>query len=137
MGGSGWSGQAMVLVMSEMVLFVGTYGIAEGGLDAFYAQARAVTELIRDHEPRVISVGHYLNDDQTEGTTIHLHTDADSFDFHMEIASRLIDKGKQLVDVKRIEFYGRPHDWVVEQLSQVFDVRVKAWADGYSRTDIP
>jgi len=127
----------MVLVVSEMVLFVGTYAIPEGGLDAFYAQARAVTELIRDHEPRVISVGHYLNDDQTEGATIHLHTDADSFDFHMEIASRLIEKGTQLLDIKRIEFYGKPHDRVVEQLSQVFDVRVKAWEDGYSRIDIP
>ena len=127
----------MVLIVSEMVLFVGTYAIPGGGLDAFYAQARAMTELIRDHEPRVIWVGHYLNDDQTEGTSIHLHTDADSFDVHMEIASRMIDKGTQLLDIKRIEFYGKPHEGVVEQLSQVFDVRVKAWAAEYSRIDTP
>lgn len=123
----------MVLLMSEMVLFVGTYDIPEGSLEAFYAGARAMTEVIRDHEPRVLVVGHYVNDDQTEGTSIHLHPDGASFDFHMEVASRMIEQGTQTVAVKRIEFYGRPSDQIVEQLSQMFDVRVKAWADGYSR----
>ena len=121
--------------MSEMLLFVGTYTIPEGGIDAFYAQARAMTELIRDHEPRVISISHYLNDDQTEGTSIHLHPDADSFDFHMETASRLIDRGTQVLEVTRIEFYGKPNEAILEQLSKGFDVRVKTWADGYSRID--
>jgi len=121
--------------MSEMVLFVGTYTIPEGGLDAFYDQVRAMTELIRDHEPRVLTVGHYLNEDCSEGTTIHLHPDADSFDHHMETASRLIDRGTQIIDVTRIEFYGKPNDRIVEQLSKGFDVQVKTWADGYSRLD--
>lgn len=119
--------------MSEMVLFVGTYTIPEGGLDAFHDQARAMTEMIRDHEPRVLLVGHFLNEDQTEGTSIHLHPDADSFDFHMGTASRLIGRGTQILDVTRIEFYGKPNDSIVDQLSTSFDVRVKAWADGYSR----
>ncbi|MGI9647849.1 MAG: hypothetical protein ACR2OI_04955 [Acidimicrobiia bacterium] len=119
--------------MSEMVLFVGTYDIREGGLEAFYAQAEAMTQLIREHEPRVLLVGHYLSDDQTEGTSIHLHPDPDSFEFHMQTASRMIEKGKQAVAVKRIEFYGKPPDQIVAQLSEAFDVRVKAWADGYSR----
>lgn len=39
MGGGEGTDQAMVLVVSEIVLFVGTYAIPEGGLDAFYAQA--------------------------------------------------------------------------------------------------
>ncbi|MEA2001406.1 MAG: hypothetical protein U9N84_05910 [Actinomycetota bacterium] len=119
--------------MSEMVLFVGTYDIPEGGLDAFYNQARAMTDLIREHEPRVIAVGHYLSDDQTEGTSIHLHPDADSFDFHMETASRLIERGTHILKVTRIEFYGKPNELMLEQLSKGFDVRVKTWADGYSR----
>ncbi|MGI9609571.1 MAG: hypothetical protein ACR2NL_04675, partial [Acidimicrobiia bacterium] len=106
--------------MSELVLFVGTYTIPEGGLDAFHAQARAMTDLIRDHEPQVLAVGHFLNDDKTEGTSIHLHTDADSFDFHMETASRLIGRGSSILDVTRIEFYGKPHDAIVEQLSEVY-----------------
>ncbi|MEA2002871.1 MAG: hypothetical protein U9N84_13435 [Actinomycetota bacterium] len=122
--------------MSEMVLFVGTYNIPEGGLVAFHEQARAMTELIRDHEPQVLAVGHFLSEDQTEGTSIHLHPDADSFDFHMETASRLIGRGSQILDVTRIEFYGKPHDSIVDQLSKSFDVRVKAWADGLSRLDI-
>lgn len=119
-----------------MILFVGTYTIPEGGLDDFHDQARAMTRMIRDHEPRVLTVGHFLNEDQTEGTSIHLHPDADSFDFHMEAASRLIEMGSEALDVTRIEFYGKPNDSIVDQLSEGFDVRVKTWVGGYSRLNI-
>jgi hypothetical protein len=118
-----------------MLIFVGTYTIPEGGLQAFYDQAQAMTELIRDHEPRVMTIGHYVNTDHSEGTSIHIHPDADSFDFHMDTASRLIGKGSKILDVTRIEFYGKPNDPILEQLSKRFDVRVKTWADGYSRLD--
>lgn len=121
--------------MSEMLVFVGTYTIPEGGLEAFYEQAQEMTQLIRDHEPRVMTIGHYLNADRTEGTSIHIHPDADSFDFHVDMASRLIGRGSTILDVTRIEFYGTPNDPILEQLSTVFDVRVKTWADGYSRLD--
>lgn len=119
--------------MSEAVLFVGTYRIPAGGADAFYAQSAAMTEFIRDHEPRVIAIGHYVNEDQTEGTTIHLHPDGISFDFHMQAASRVIGQGAQTVEVKRIEFFGKPSDRVLEGLSDAFEVSVKTWAGGFSR----
>jgi hypothetical protein len=123
--------------MSESVLFVGTYEIPTGGVDAFHSQIAAMNQVIRDLEPRVLFIGHYLNEDETEGASVHLHPDADSFDFHMATAAKAIDNGTQTVQVKRIEFYGRPSDNVVSQLSAVFDVRVKTWADGLSRIDWP
>lgn len=119
--------------MSEMILFVGTYNIPEGRLDAFHDQAQTMTEMVRDHEPRVLLVGHFLNEDETEGTSIHLHPDADSFDFHIKTASRLIDRGARILDVTRIELYGQPHDATVDQLSKGYHVQVKTWAAGYSR----
>lgn len=119
--------------MSECVLFVGTYEIPTGQADAFRLQARVMTDLVREREPRVIAIGHYVNDDESEGTSIHLHPDADSFDFHMAELARAIDTGSRVVQVKRIEFYGRPSAAVVERLSRTFDVRVKSWADGFSR----
>jgi hypothetical protein len=119
--------------MPECVLFVGTYEIPAGQVDAFRAQARVMTELVRDREPRVIAIGHYVNDNESEGTSIHLHPDADSFDFHMAELAQAIDTGSRIVQVKRIEFFGTPHADVLERLSLTYDVRVKAWADGYSR----
>ncbi len=120
--------------MSESVLFVGTYDIPPGEMDAFHSQIAAMTAMIREHEPRVRFIGHYVNEDETEGTSIHLHPDADSFDFHMATAVRVIERGAQMVSVKRIEFYGKPSDASLDLLTQ-YDVRVKAWADGYSRLD--
>ncbi len=120
--------------MSECVLFVGTYEIPAGQADAFRAQAQAMTELVRDREPRVLAIGHYVNEDESEGTSVHLHPDADSFDFHMAELARAIAKGSRVVRVKRIEFYGAPSAHALDSLSR-FDVRVKSWADGLSRID--
>ncbi len=82
----------------------------------------------------MVFIGHYVNDDETEGTSIHLHPDADSFDFHMAVAAQVIDRSNQVVNVKRIEFFGRPSDKALEQLS-MFNVRVKNWTGGHSRID--
>ncbi len=121
--------------MSDTVLFVGIYEIPPGGLDAFYSQAAAMTEVVRREEPRVIFIGHYVSEDETEGTSVHLHPDPDSFDFHMAAARQRIEAGTQLVRVKRIEFYGRPSEAALDNLSKTFDVRVKSWADGFSKID--
>lgn len=121
--------------MSDSVLFVGTYEIRDGGADAFYRQIAAMNEVVRELEPRVVFIGHYVNEDETEGTSVHLHPDAESFDFHMATATKAISTGTQTVRVKRIEFYGKPSSAVTEQLSAAFDVRVKTWADGLSRID--
>lgn len=80
-------------------------------------------------------IGHYVNEDKTEGTLVHVHPDAESFDFHMAAATKAIGAGTQTVRVKRIEFYGKPSGAVIEQLSATFDVRVETWADGLSRID--
>jgi hypothetical protein len=123
--------------VSDSILFVGTYDIPPGGVGAFYSQVAAMNEVVRDQEPRVVFIGHYVNEDESEGTSIHLHPDAESFDFHMATATKAINAGTQTVRVKRIEFYGKPSDAVVTQLSAAFDVRVKTWADGLIRIDLP
>jgi hypothetical protein len=121
--------------MSDSVLFVGTYEIPEGGAEAFYHQVTTMNEVVRQLEPRVVFIGHYVNEDETEGASVHLHPDAESFNFHMATASKAISTGAKTVRVKRIEFYGKPSDAVIEQLSTAFDVRVKTWANGLSRVD--
>lgn len=123
--------------MSDSILFVGTYDIPPGGVDSFYGQVAAMNDVVRGTEPRVVFIGHYVNEDGTEGTSIHLHPDAESFDFHMETATKAISAGTRTVRVKRIEFYGKPSDTVLTRLSAAFDVRVKTWADGLIRIDWP
>lgn len=80
----------------------------------------------------MVFIGHYVNEDETEGTSIHLQPDAESFDFHIATATRAISSGTQTVRVKRIEFYGKPSEATIDQLSGPFDVRVRTWADGFT-----
>lgn len=121
--------------MSDSVLFVGTHDIPDGGMEAFNSQVAAMNAVVRDLEPRVAFSGHHVNEDETEGTSIHLHPDADSFEFHMATGARTIDSGTQTLKVKRIEFYGKPSHAALTQLSATYDVTVKTWADGLSRID--
>lgn len=121
--------------VSDSVLFVGTYDIPPGGVESFYSQIKAMNDVVRDEEPRVVFIGHYVNEDKSEGTSIHLHPDAESFDFHMSTATKTISAGTQTMRVRRIELYGKPSDAAVTQLSAAFDVRVKTWAGGLSRID--
>lgn len=123
--------------MSDPVLFVGTYEIPPGGVDAFLSQVAVMNEMIRDREPRVAFLGHYVNEDETEGTSIHLHPDAESFDVHMATAAAAIDRGTRTVRVTRIDFYGEPSEAVLARLSEAFDVHVKRWAGGVVRIEWP
>jgi hypothetical protein len=84
-----------------------------------------------------VFIGHYVNEDESEGTSIHLHPDAESFDVHMATATKAISAGIRTVKVKRTEFYGEPSESVIAQLSGAFDVQVKKWADGLNRIDWP
>lgn len=81
----------------------------------------------------MLFVGHYVNADETEGTSIHLHPDAESFDAHLRIAGRAIDQGARTVRVKRIGFYGEPNLQIVEQSPRRSTCTSRAgWRDSHA-----
>ncbi len=123
--------------MSEQVLFVGTYDIPEGSFGEFKQANREMTEFARANEPRVLSFNTYVNEAGTEATSIHLHPDSVSLEYHLETASQQISRGVQMLQVKRIELYGKPSQRVVAQLRRVseqaggFPVIVKTPLHGF------
>lgn len=62
----------------------------------------------------------------SEATTIQLHPDSESLEYHLEVARTRISGGVQLVQVKRIELYGEPSEAVVAQLRSVSE-RSGSW----------
>jgi hypothetical protein len=72
--------------MSGPIVFVGTYRIPEGKLEEWKQGNREMTEFVEVNEPRVIAMHTYINEDGTEATTMHIHPDSESLEFHMEVS---------------------------------------------------
>lgn len=105
--------------MSEDITFVGTFAIPEDRLEEWRAAIVDMVDTVKANVPRLVSFNVYVNDDATEGTSIYVHPDAESFERHMEVAASRIGAGAQMVDTIRVELYGNPSERVVERLHRI------------------
>ena len=82
-----------------------------------------LVEFIEANEPRLNAFEAYVNEEGTEVTNLFIHPDAESEDFHMEVAADKINQGGGFLDFGRmtIDVYGKPSDAVLRQLSQMAD----------------
>ena len=76
--------------MSGPFIFIGTHRIADGQLEAFKNDARALVQLVRDREPQLVSFNFFFNEDETEVSVVQVHPDADSMLTHMQVAQEHI-----------------------------------------------
>lgn len=78
--------------------------------------------------PDVIAFDAYVNEDGTEGTSIHIHPDSASFERYLVAAASRIGRGTQVVEVLRIDQYGSPSDHLVERLRRMGTWPVNVWS---------
>ncbi len=123
--------------MSEHLIFVGTYAIPEGSFDVFNAANQDMGAFVQAHEPRMISWHTYVNDEHTEATTIMVHPDSASLEYHLQVAGSRVRAGTQMVRTKRIELYGKASEALLTQLrrlselSGAWPILVKPHLHGY------
>ena len=108
--------------MAEQLIFIGTYAIPEGKYDEFNAGNSAMADYVKENEPRLVSWHTYINKERTLATTMMVHPDSESLEYHMQVAASKIQSGAQTVQVSRIELYGNPSDRLLEQLQRVSDM---------------
>jgi len=110
--------------MAEPFIFIGTYTIKEGKLEAFkkYLRDEKFIELVEANEPRLLAFNFYVNEDGSEVTFVQVHPDAESMEFHMEVASEHIGRayGEFLDNAgSSIQVYGKPSAGVLEMTRQL------------------
>jgi quinol monooxygenase YgiN len=104
--------------MSQAILYVDTSEIQEGKLEELKAAMNELVEFVEANEPRLLAYNVYLNEDSTQMTVVHLHSDSASLEFHMRVAGPLFPKFRAFIKLLRIDVFGRPSDHLVEQLRQ-------------------
>ena len=121
--------------VSPGVMFVGHYKVPAGRVEEWRAVNRTMTAFVEANLPDVFSFDAYLSADGTEGTSIHIHRNAESFERYLAAMATMIGKGTQIVEVTGIDLYGAPRPEIVERLRQMgsFPVRVHSHENGFGR----
>ena len=107
--------------MTAPFIFVGTHRIKEGQLDAYIDYFREFADFVKENEPRLIVFEGYVNEEGTLMTTIQVHPDAESMDFHMQTIGKHIGEAydRFLERTERIDVYGIPSGGVVDMITQL------------------
>jgi hypothetical protein len=70
----------------EPVMFIDTWRIRKGKLDAFKDAARAFVDFVADNEPQLIAYTVYVDEESNHSTVVQIHPNSESIEFHMEVA---------------------------------------------------
>jgi hypothetical protein len=129
--------------MSHPLVYVDTSEVRDGALEKLKAAIRELVEFIDANEPQLIAYNVYLSDDGSEMTVVHVHADAASLEYHMEVAGLAFRQFAELITLSSIRVYGRPSEKTLSRLYEkarllgsgsviVYDVYA-----GFSRVEAP
>ena len=102
--------------MSEPIVFISHFKVKEGKLNDLKQFNQKVTEQIKANKPGTVAFLHYLNEEGTEFSVIHVFPDADAFDRHSEGAGERAKVALEHIVQTRREIYGKPSDQALAML---------------------
>ena len=107
--------------MYKPLIFVSTWKIKEGRLEEYKKFATEFMEHVKTREPQLIAFNMYFNEDETEMTSIQVHPDAASMDFHLQVLAKVIGEDMiawidraDFLEPKQFEIYGTPSAKLLE-----------------------
>jgi hypothetical protein len=104
--------------MTELLIAVDSSEIREGKLDAVKAGLAELAEFVEANAPEVIAYSIYLDEEARRMTVVQIHPSSASMELHLEIAAPVFRKFADLVDLRRVDFYGRPSEALLERMRQ-------------------
>jgi hypothetical protein len=104
--------------MLQPIVYVDTSAVREGKLDELRAAMKGLAMFVNSNMPRLISYGFFLDESETRMTVVAVHPDSASLEFHMDVGGAEFRKFAHLIELLKIEVYGRVSDAVLERLHQ-------------------
>jgi hypothetical protein len=104
--------------MSDAIVYVDTSVVREGALEQLKEGIKELADFIEGNEPQLIAYNVYFSDDGSTMTVVHLHADAASLDYHLEVAGPAFRRFVDLVTLSSIQIYGEPSAKALEQAHQ-------------------
>jgi quinol monooxygenase YgiN len=104
--------------MSDAIVYVDTSDVREGSLEELQAGMKELVDFVEANEPRIISYNVYFNEEGTRMTVMHVHPDAESVEYHLEVAGPFFRRFVELVTLTSTHIYGRPSETVLKQADE-------------------
>jgi quinol monooxygenase YgiN len=125
--------------ISGLLIYVDTSDVREGAVEELKRAIKDLVEFIDANEPQIVAYSVYLSDDGREMTVVHVHADAASLEYHLDVAGPAFRKLADLITLASIRVYGEPSERALMQLHDKArllgrdDVAVHALEAGFSR----
>jgi hypothetical protein len=115
-----WAGTATMggLPMTQPIVYIDISEIREGRLGELELAMKDLAAFVEVNMPRLISYGFFLDEDRIQMTVVAVHPDSASLEFHMDRGGAEFRKFADLIELSRIEIYGRVSDAVLERLHE-------------------
>ena len=114
--------------MSGPLIFITTARIKEGKLEDFKQFMKELLESFESREPQIVAFNVFLNEDETEMTSIQVHPNAASIDSHMQVLDQVLGEDMaewveraDFLEIKHIEIYGSPSEALLQADQQWVD----------------
>jgi quinol monooxygenase YgiN len=102
--------------MSGALIYVDTSEVREGAVEELREAIKELVEFIDANEPQIVAYSVYLSDDGRQMTVVHVHADAASLEYHMDVAGPAFRKLADLITLSSIRVYGEPSEKAIRQL---------------------
>lgn len=104
--------------MTQPIVYVDTSAIRAGKLEELEVAMKGLVAFVEANVPQLISYGVFLDEDRTQMTVVAVHPDSASLEYHMDVGGAEFRRFADLIDLLKIEVYGRVSDAVLERLHQ-------------------
>jgi quinol monooxygenase YgiN len=101
-----------------VIVYVDTAEVRDGALEELKEAIKELVDFFEANEPRLIAYSVYFSEDGTRMSVIHVHPDAESLEYHLDLAGPVLRRFVDLVTLSSIEIYGEPTEKLVEQLHE-------------------
>jgi quinol monooxygenase YgiN len=90
--------------------------VRAGKLEELMRAIDRLVEFVDEREPRPIAYQMYLDEDGTKMTVVQVHPDSASMEFHMQVAARAFEPFQDLLQLSKIDVYGKPSQDLLQLL---------------------
>ncbi len=116
--------------MSKPLIVISKFRVEEGKLEDIKKYYQKILDIIEANKTQMIAFQGFLNEDGKEMTSIQIHPDTGSMEYHMQVLRENWDESfsqyTQMVEGTTIDYYGDPPESALamnEQSEQVLTVR--------------
>jgi quinol monooxygenase YgiN len=101
--------------MPNAIVYIDTSDVREGALEQLREGMKELVAFVDANEPQLIAYNVYLSGDGTRMTVVHVHPDAASLEYHLDVAGPFFRRFAELVTLRSTHIYGEPSEKALTQ----------------------